>query len=64
MTDPARLHKLAAWFDSANRARDLLRSTVRADLVMADLLLAWRDAMRGEGGGRSGSGRGAEGDNR
>jgi len=46
LTDPARLHKLAAWFDAANRARDLLRSTVRADLVVADLLLAWRDAAR------------------
>lgn len=46
LTDPARLHKLATWFDTANRARELLRSTVRADLVMADLLLAWRDAAR------------------
>ncbi|KAF1698919.1 DNA polymerase III subunit delta' [Pseudoxanthomonas jiangsuensis] len=60
LTDPARLHKLATWFDAANRARDLLRSTVRADLVMADLLLAWRDAARG-GSGASGQ---ARGDNR
>ncbi len=44
LTDPARLHKLAAWFDSANRTRDLLRTTVRADLAVAELLLAWRDA--------------------
>ncbi|AKC85713.1 DNA polymerase III subunit delta' [Pseudoxanthomonas suwonensis] len=50
LTDPDRLHKLAAWFDAANRARELLRSTVRADLVMADLLLAWRDAMRPQAG--------------
>jgi len=42
LTDPARLHKLAAWFDAANRTRDLLRTTVRADLAVAELLLAWR----------------------
>lgn len=52
LTDPARLHKLAGWFDTANRTRDLLRSTVRADLVMADLLLAWRDGARAGGGNR------------
>ena len=46
LTDPERLHKLAIWFDAANRARELLRSTVRADLVMTDLLLAWRDDAR------------------
>jgi DNA polymerase-3 subunit delta' len=46
LTDPARLHKLAAWFDAANRSRDLLRSTVRTDLVLADLLLSWRNATR------------------
>ena len=46
LTDPERLHKLALWFDAANRARELLRSTVRADLVMTDLLLAWRDDAR------------------
>ena len=32
LTTPERLHKLAAWFDAANRTRDLLRTTVRADL--------------------------------
>lgn len=42
LTDPARLHKLATWFDAANRTRDLLRTTVRGDLAMVDLLLAWR----------------------
>ncbi len=52
LTDPARLHKLAGWFDAANRTRELLRSTVRADLVMADLLLAWRDGARAGGGER------------
>lgn len=51
LTDPERLHKLAAWFDNANRARELLRSTVRADLVMTELLLDWRDASRPAGKG-------------
>ncbi|WP_293711500.1 DNA polymerase III subunit delta' [Stenotrophomonas sp. UBA7606] len=41
LTDPARLKKLAAWFDAANRTRDLLRTTVRADLAVVELLLAW-----------------------
>ncbi len=41
LTDPARLNKLAAWFDAANRTRDLLRTTVRADLAVVELLLAW-----------------------
>ena len=36
--------ELAAWFDHVNRMRELLRSTIRADLALADLLLAWRDA--------------------
>ncbi|MFC3655474.1 DNA polymerase III subunit delta' [Xanthomonas hyacinthi] len=46
LTDPARLHKLATWFDAANRTRDLLRTTVRGDLAIAELLLAWRDGDR------------------
>ncbi|MFT4197664.1 MAG: DNA polymerase III subunit delta' [Pseudoxanthomonas sp.] len=41
LTDPARLHKLAAWFDQANRTRDLLRTSVRVDLAIVELLLAW-----------------------
>ncbi|MBN8797947.1 MAG: DNA polymerase III subunit delta', partial [Stenotrophomonas nitritireducens] len=44
LTDPGRLHKLAAWFDAANRTRDLLRTTVRADLAMVELLLGWAAA--------------------
>jgi DNA polymerase-3 subunit delta' len=48
LTDPVRLHKLAAWFDAANRTRDLLRTTVRADLAVAELLLAWRDAQHAQ----------------
>jgi len=43
LTTPARIRKLAAWFDAANRTRELLRTTVRADLAVAELLLAWRD---------------------
>lgn len=41
LTDAERLHKLGAWFDAANRTRDLLRTTVRADLAVVELLLAW-----------------------
>ncbi len=44
LTDPSRLHKLAAWFDAANRTRDLLRTTVRPDLAMVELMMAWSAA--------------------
>lgn len=47
LTDPGRLHKLAAWFDAANRTRDLLRTTVRGDLAVAELLLRWRGPAGG-----------------
>ncbi|RXR00927.1 DNA polymerase III subunit delta' [Pseudoxanthomonas composti] len=47
LTDPARLNKLARWFDAANRTRDLLRTTVRADLAMVELLSAWRESNSG-----------------
>jgi DNA polymerase-3 subunit delta' len=46
LTDVAGIDKLATWFDRANRTRDLLRTTVRADLAMVDLLLAWRGVGR------------------
>jgi DNA polymerase-3 subunit delta' len=54
LTDPVRTRSLAAWFDQANRTRDLLRTTVRADLAVTELLLAWRGASgaRVEGGSR------------
>ena len=54
LTAPARIRKLAAWFDAANRTRELLRTPVRADLMVAELLQAWRgDAKAGKGqGGR------------
>jgi DNA polymerase-3 subunit delta' len=41
LTTPARMRKLAAWFDTANRTRELLQTTVRADLAVTELLLAW-----------------------
>lgn len=50
LTAPARARSLAAWFDRANRARDLLASPVRADLLLVEVLLAWRAlGPRGEG---------------
>lgn len=46
LTDPMRTRSLATWFDSANRTHALLRTTVRADLAIAELLLAWpRESM-------------------
>ena len=42
LTDPARTRRLATWFDQANRTRALLRTTVRADLAIVELLMAWR----------------------
>jgi DNA polymerase-3 subunit delta' len=53
LTDALRTRTLAAWFDAANRTRALLRTTVRADLAIADLLLAWRaDTQAGPGRGK------------
>src|SRR5690606_11796209 len=51
LTDPVRIRKLAAWFDNANRTRELLRSTIRAELAVVDLLLAWREAAGGRATG-------------
>ena len=56
LTDPAGARRLAGWFDQANRVRDLLRTTVRADLAVVELLLAWRGA--GTAGGGTGGTRG------
>ncbi|MDE2406611.1 MAG: DNA polymerase III subunit delta' [Xanthomonadaceae bacterium] len=42
LTGSAATRRLAARFDAANRARDLLRSTVRADLTVLEALLLWR----------------------
>jgi len=41
LTDPARTRTLARRFDEANRARSLLRTTVRADLTVTETLLGW-----------------------
>ncbi len=54
LTTPARIRKLATWFDAANRTRELLQTTVRADLAVTELLLAWR----GDEGGASATARG------
>lgn len=39
------LARLAAWFDQANRARALLRTPLRQDLLLAELLMAWREQI-------------------
>lgn len=44
LTDPAGASSLGAWFDQANRVRELLRTQVRADLAVVELLLAWPKA--------------------
>lgn len=46
LTDPLRTRTLATWFDAANRTRALLRTTVRADLAVTELLLAWQPASQ------------------
>ena len=58
LTDPAQARRLAEWFDRANQVRDLLRTTVRADLAVIELLLAWN---AGAGSGRGTAARGAGG---
>ena len=53
LTDPSRIRTLATWFDAANRTRDLLRTTVRADLALVELLAQWRaGASQTTSGGR------------
>jgi DNA polymerase III subunit delta' len=47
LTARADFPKLSAWFDTANRTRDLLRTTVRADLALTGLLRDWRLAFAG-----------------
>ncbi len=41
LTAREEIPKLAAWFGRANRARGLLATALRIDLVLLDLLLAW-----------------------
>jgi len=42
LTADADLTKLSVWFDLANRTRDLLRGPLRAELILVELLLAWK----------------------
>ena len=51
LTDLGRTRTLGAWFDAANRTRSLLRTTIRADLAIAELLLAWRAAVASRAAG-------------
>lgn len=37
--------RLADWFDQVTRCQSLLRTTLRQDLMLAELLRRWRDAM-------------------
>lgn len=51
LTTRAEIPKLAAWFGRANRARGLLLTTLRIDLLLLDLLRDWpqRDATPDRG---------------
>jgi DNA polymerase-3 subunit delta' len=42
LTGATDLTKLAAWFDQANKARELLRGPLRPELVLIELLMAWQ----------------------
>jgi DNA polymerase-3 subunit delta' len=44
LTDPGLFHKLEQWFGRANRVREWVPTTVRTDLVLAELLLEWPPA--------------------
>lgn len=44
LTEPAAARTLVGRFDAANRARDLLRTQVRAELAIHEALLAWRES--------------------
>jgi len=53
LTAGADLTKLSAWFDQANRARELLRGPLRAELVVLEVLLAWTQLVRPRAAGKS-----------
>lgn len=38
-------HRLGQWFDQANASRELLSTTVRSDLALVPLLIAWREVF-------------------
>jgi DNA polymerase-3 subunit delta' len=44
LTDPGLFHKLEWWFGRANRVREWVPTTLRTDLVLAELLLEWPPA--------------------
>lgn len=46
LTAPIDFPKLAAWFDEANRTRELLDAPLRTDLLLTGLLLRWQEALR------------------
>lgn len=46
-TPPPDRRQLAAWFDQANACRELLSTTVRSDLALVPLLVAWREVFAG-----------------
>lgn len=46
LTRRADFQKLSAWWDKANRARAQLDTPLRSDLLLAEVLAEWRDAVR------------------
>ena len=46
LTGTEEIPKLAAWFASANRSRELLATQLRSELVLLDLLHAWQMPRR------------------
>lgn len=46
LTPAANFPKLAAWFDQANRLRELIHTPVRTDLMLVGLLREWRRTGR------------------
>lgn len=55
LTQAVDLAKLAAWFDRANRTRDLLRGPIRPELAMLELLAAWTTAAASQHNVQQGS---------
>jgi DNA polymerase-3 subunit delta' len=49
LTAREEIPKLATWFGRANRARGMLASTVRTDLLLLDLLRNWSRSETGSG---------------
>lgn len=47
LTGSGEIQKLATWFAHANRVRRLLETTLRADLLLLDLLRDWPTSNRG-----------------